>query len=143
MARTLSALVSTVSARIFNTCGEVKQMDWNCGRLLTVFLVLTILFFPVSTLAKVEGDCYYDNNTGHKYVKTGNYYTEYTKVGELFNVVDPDLPLLNDPNRITLISEGHYIQYRKCTNGRKEYKVIPATGGHPKGWKADCLVGAD
>ncbi len=101
-------------------------------------LFLVILFIGLSSyaFAGASGSCYFDNRTGHKYIKTNGDYSEYTKAGAFFKSVGPELPLLNNIERVTLVSDSHYIIYHRKDEGRDLYKTLPALSPHPSGWKA-------
>ena len=101
--------------------------------------VLLVLFMFVPVFADVTGTVYYDDATGHKYIKINGHYTEFTKDGQLFKIVPASLPLLNDSTRVVPINNNQYFRYVKRTEGVEEYITLPVNTPHPEGWKLDGL----
>ncbi|MEX1298281.1 MAG: hypothetical protein AB1Z38_11780 [Desulfotignum sp.] len=80
---------------------------------------------------------YIDLATMHRYVKNPDgTYSEYSRKGEFFQTVSPDMPILTDRPHVVPLRRDCYLLYVKTRMSAQNAPMIlkPAEESHPEGW---------
>lgn len=110
-----------------------------------LFTIIAVFFIDLSNgfameanLSEVSGDAYFDNATGHKYVKNQeSTYTEFTRKGHLFKEnVPATQPHLNSKRYMIKLQPNLYVVYKGYKTNREVFQVLPASVQHPEGWQS-------
>jgi len=112
--------------------GQAEQAIRNLYRNKTAYHA----YSKVENRASAPG--YFDSVTGHRYYKiSSDYYSEYSRSGNLLKTVPSNLPLLTGRRNIHPLNDDNYILYQRSLLGQKNYMALPVYEKHPEGWKSE------
>lgn len=96
--------------------------------------------------SEATGAAYYDEATGHTYIKKyDGAYAEYNRKGAFFRMVPSTQPHLAGSRYVHPMGDDCYLLYVRIEADGKNYKVLPSGKAHPRdGWLIEkALVSID
>ena len=111
---------------------------------IVIFLVLgiNIAIGAENTKVIAKGDVYFDEATGHRYIKNSTTtYAEYSQKGKLLRTDVPNTqPHLAKSKYITELPNESYLVYeRNLTEGIVQ-QILPVSNKHPEGWRCKEML---